>query len=213
MIKKWGIDIDGVLADFESAMQPLVVNVSGKSRFTVPLHLRTQESISGFLRSLGYSKADIDAAWAMEHRDEFWQDIEPLQPNMIAFNRVLHNTLVPRGDEIYFVTARRGIKDSTELWLTDHTGVYNPTVLLTPDKGTVARGLALDVFVDDRLEQALAVRLESIATRVYLLDKPYNAYNAIDGITRVKSLSEVFAAEEDIDLANAATQDPLDVLE
>ena len=165
--RKLGFDIDDCLADFSGAMRALT------ARATTP--------------------REIEAIWVSAQADPvFWGSLKPL-PGAVVLAETLHD--IGSSTDLYFVTARQGSKQQTEAWLTTHLGLYYPTVLRTAQKGLAAKALGLTAFVDDKLEFALDVRLESPTTRVYLVDRPYNAYAPIDGIQRITSLSEMLDRE------------------
>ena len=70
-------------------------------------------------------------------------------------------------------------------------------MLITGQKGTTAAALALDVYIDDNLDNICAVTRESPATRAYLLHYRYNSLSPADAgpFTRVYRLSEMFDRE------------------
>ena len=188
---KLGFDIDGVLADFDGAMQALALHVTGRNLFQ-DAGTRTLSSWSASAKAFGYTRHEIDAVWTATKNPKFWAAIKPLPDTSI-----LAEALVDIGSlsDIYFITARQSNKQLTEAWLVTYLALYHPTVLCTTQKGLAAKALGLTAFVDDKLEFALDVRLESPTTRVYLVDRPYNAYAPIDGIQRITSLSEMLDRE------------------
>lgn len=195
MTKRWGIDLDGVVADFNTAMYSLVPEVTGRDLFGPGDP--EPPSWSRHMREVGYTTKEVDAVWKAVATDRsFWLSFEPL-PGLDDLNAALPDHL---DDEFYFITARIGetTKEQTERWLFERTGLFNPTVIRSKKKGAIANGLALDAFIDDKLAYALDVRVESPTTRVYLLDRPYNAEKPIDGITRVKTVADMFHIEDEL---------------
>ena len=195
MTKRFGVDIDGVLANFDDAMRRFVPRVTERNEFGVDSGLVA--SWSRHLRNVGYTNREIEAVWrAIETSRDFWMRFDGL-PGLDDFNAALPTH---RDDEFYFITARPGetTKYQTEQWLFEETGLFNPTVIRSKRKGLIAAGLELDAFIDDKLAYALDVRVESPTTRVYLLDRPYNAEKPIDGIVRVKTVADMFEIEDEL---------------
>jgi len=219
-----GLDIDGVLADFIPAYQDLFIELTGRDTFARDDRRDPPEWNWPTLR--GYTKEETAAVWEAIKADPlFWLNLgeDVGCPTL--------RTLLPeleREHEVYYVTTRLGIRPrrQTEIWLTEHlryqvgalTG-YRPTVLIAAyqQKGLLAKGLALDVFIDDNVENAnqiawgtvpgvldyimkgAAVEIDMAAAptcRVYLLNRGYNKDAELHpSIVRVDTLGQMFDRE------------------
>lgn len=171
-----GCDVDGVLADFDSGYQRFLAWKS-----------RTPSDTIDPLTYITTSRA-------------FWYSLFPYEDSRADLALVLAE--LEHRHTLYFITARPGTsaKRQTEAWLmrwlpyeTTSFGTYHPTVIIASDKAAAAHALHLDVYVDDRLDDA--VRVAPFA-RSYLLDRPYNAgETAAAGVVRITSLAEMFTRE------------------
>jgi 5'(3')-deoxyribonucleotidase len=177
-----GLDVDGVLADFNAGYIQLFNSLTGKD---IPLDYMPETWF--YEEALGIPKVTVDKALEIIQDPEsgFWLSLDKLaEPDL---DRLCYQ------NEVYFVTTRPGedAKRQTEEWLSMHFGMSYPTVLISDDKGAIARGLKLDVFIDDRDMNLWAVKGASPATTCYVLDYPYN--RSVDSAiaTRIGSLSEV----------------------
>jgi hypothetical protein len=136
---------------------------------------------------IGFTPADVNAAWkVIKASDHFWLDLGPLSPD-------LNLEALCRMEDVYFITTRVGrfVKQQTEQWLKDIYNIPSPTVIISSDKGSIARGLDLDLFIDDRDQNLWAVKGSRPECACYVLDYPYNRTVEPAIATRIKSLSEV----------------------
>lgn len=195
-----GIDIDGVLADFNTRFIRRIVSVTKKDLFPPrPFPIPCWD----YPQHFGYTQAETSAVWEDIKRDpHFWQEL-PAYPGT---DEVLDKLYLRQagGDEIYFVTSRVGVlcKRQTETWLSNHW-FDTPTVLISSQKGAIARALGINAYIDDKYEnvidvawsQALTVGGSSThvrsATRTFLLNAPWNAaFGNPEHVTRVSSVME-----------------------
>lgn len=213
---KIGFDVDGVLANFIRAFQPLVVKHAGGVNLFSPTDIVAPPTWH-WPQYRGYSDALMDfksgPVWSeIKRSEEFWLNLEPLPD--VATLRMLLPDLV-RYHDLYFITNRFGpdVKWQTEQWLLMHlvdaSNVecgFTPTVLVSGEKGLCAQALGLDVYVDDYGVNAndVVVRTTPPATpvgtlprtRTYLLERSYNADVKVDARVRVvKTLGEMFDRE------------------
>jgi len=179
-----GIDVDGVLADFNSGFIQRTIEVTGKDLFPPrPFDIPTWDYATYY----GYTKDEEAAVWESIKSDRhFWSHLNAY-PGVENF--IEH--LWAETWDVYFITARPGIraKIQTEHWLQ----LYDfelPTVLISWDKDLCAKALKLDRYVDDRIENAIDVVEAGIPT--YLLTRPWNKNfrAAANGIIRISSLEE-----------------------
>ena len=172
-----GMDLDGCLADFNTAYIKLILEMTGVDLFPPrPFPITEWDYPEGF----GYTEPQLQEVWNwIEHDPSFWRRL----PVYAHAPQALDYLLASPYHDLYFLTTRRGkhAKYQTEQWLRSlHVRLDIPTVLLSSAKGHLARGLKLDVFIDDRPENCEAVRRQSPRTRVMLFDQPWNA-NAFEG--------------------------------
>lgn len=201
---KIAIDVDGVLADFVTPFAALLEAQTGK---IIPLPPTTWD----FHYAAGITKAESRRAWEHITSTSFFFGLEE-EPFAAETLHLLDN-LNENGHQVYFITTRPGSQAKlwTEEWLNSR-GVFVPTVLIAKDepaKGLLAKGLALDVFIDDKPENCAEVVkatrqqiiYKGIETNtfvypcIYLVNRPYNQDNNIsnevrpfmDGIVRIDS--------------------------
>ncbi len=167
-----GFDIDGVLADFCTAYEDLIIGISGEDYF--PLWAASEGPATwNWPEHHGYDPSVIKEAWRQIKASEtFWQDLRPTT-DFRMFSRWYRDT----DHEVYFVTARPGlqVKNQTEEWFWEH-GVRGATVLISDQKGAVCNALGLDYYVDDKGENVESVELLSPSTNAFLIDRTYNRH-------------------------------------
>lgn len=170
-----GIDVDGVLADFVSAYQPLFVEVTGRNKFE-PGDIDNPPSWN-WPTDRGYTAEETREVWKRIFADpEFWLNLHTI-PHEVETLQHYYDHIVDAGHEVTFITNRAGIAPrlQTEQWLEEACGVFNPHVVIVGQgmKGHIAKAMELDCYVDDNYDNALDVILLSKA-RTYLRDCAYN---------------------------------------
>jgi hypothetical protein len=178
---KIGFDIDGVLANFNRGYIQLLADLGG-----LELDPEYAPQRWHYEADLGVSKAVVNKAWdTIRESDTFWVDLDPYD--------VLLEEL--EDHDLYFITTRVGnkVKRQTEVWLYGYQHLQCPTVLISANKGPVAAGLELDVFIDDKLENILDVEAASPKTRTYLLNQAYNQHGEVK--CRVDTVQEMLKLE------------------
>lgn len=196
-----GCDIDGVLADFNTAFIDLIKRQTG---IQFPRPSSTYPDTWNYHRPL-VAKFQEDALWEHIKTTGFWGQLHAL-PGAVEALTMLDK--VRRDHDIYFITSRPGnrAKWLSEQWLSWH-GFFQATVLIADEKGPVAKGLMLDIFVDDKPENIVDVAEARKKTRCYLINRPYNQMlqSLNQQITRVDTLNQVIDLElNPIPLAKAA---------
>jgi 5'(3')-deoxyribonucleotidase len=193
---KIGIDMDGVLAKFESGYAPLLTARTG---IEFPLDDPDFPPQWHWPNHYNVSKDAQDEAWReIKQSPDFWYGLGEMP---LARETVRRLNVLAIDHDIYFITHRMGwqCKQQTEEWLKSR-GMGNPTVMLAHDKHLIAVGLQLDVFIDDRPsnvnEVAILARDCEVSMRVYLVDRPYNRESKIDrSVVRVHSLADALTRE------------------
>lgn len=204
-----GVDIDGVLADFNNALIHRVIEVTDKDLFPVrPFDIPTWN----YPEHYGYSAAEVSAVWEDIKADSnFWYDLVDY-PQTAALLAELTDAEAD-GAEVYFITARPGtrVKEQTEEWLHD-MGFFEATVLISSAKGLCARALNLTHYIDDRWENVVDVKQYNPSTEVYLLTQPWNVNNdaGAQGVWRIDSIMDFMKpVPAPVALATTASGDSL----
>ena len=195
-----GVDLDGVLARWDSSFAELLVETSGRNLLPDPL----EPPCWGWPGYYGYTKAEESKAWeAIKQSPVFWETLEGYPEAGDALNRIYSRII--KGDDVTFITSRVGEvklstpKAQTENWLKHQlslvriTGWHDfiPTVIITNQKGLAARLLELDYYIDDRWENCVDVVNNSPTTQVYLRDQPWNRTQDSRGLVRVATVLEM----------------------
>src|SRR3990167_5176986 len=159
MVLRLGIDLDGCLADFNRAFILRLIKETGINHFPVDGSLTLD--VWDYPRKYGYTHDQVSATWASIKADSsFWSSL----PEYPTTGHDLYCLVqrMEKGDDVYFVTARVGAtaKAQTEQWL-EHRMGFTPTVLISSDKGLVAKALGLDAYIDDRWSNATEVLEEA----------------------------------------------------
>jgi uncharacterized HAD superfamily protein len=203
---KIGIDIDGVLSNFNRGFIDLIEKETGK---TLPALDDTYPDEWNYHKRWVTPEQD-KKIWAEIRTSMFWFELEPYAQTPITLVRL--RELRAQGHEIYFITTRPGelAKLDTEQWL-KKWGMSNPTVLIAGNekaKGQLAAGLGLDAFIDDKpenCEQVVAatrilhgedaqggflINHVEYPCQVFLVDQPYNREFGSPHIVRIGSALE-----------------------
>ncbi len=174
---KLGFDIDGVLADFNTAFINRVVKVTGRDLFPVrPFDI----PLWSYPKYYGYTANEVNATWDSIKADTtFWLNLAPY-PTTLKFAHMLQSLTSHDGHDIYFITSRLGdrCKAQTERWLEIHGLALRPTVLISSDKAACCWALKLTAYLDDNFDNAVAVGQQiarsGSGTVSFLLDRPWN---------------------------------------
>lgn len=203
-----GIDIDGVLADFNTGFIERAIAVTGKDLFPArPFDIPEWN----YPEHYGYSDAEISAIWENIAADStFWLKLPPYPNAMGVLERL--RVLTDMGHDIYFITSRPGVvsKRQSEIWLGTHGGDFlqTPTVLISGKKGASASALDLHAYIDDRYENVVDVSRErwvktdenpvgASKTLVFLVNQPWNTGRAHwDAILKTLSVWRVSSVDE-----------------
>ena len=202
--RKVGIDLDGVLCEFNHAYAKLLAQAHGKDLLP-PDWPENREVFCcwGWDTHYGYPLALQQKVYTEQIRQnpKFWELLAPITGAGTVLKRL--NRLSQDGDiDCYFITNRMGVnaKTQTEWWLYRH-GFNLPTVLLTADKVPIIRSLGLSVYLDDRLPTMLELiqtaekEKWATETQFYLIDAPWNREGRVAGLrvvtTAQQALEEV----------------------
>ena len=184
-----GIDVDGVVADFQSAFRALAERELGLPASDVETEL---------------PKSDVDRLWrVVADTTNWWLDVPAYEPDQIM--RLYAQARTGRW-EVFFMTSRPpsagdSVQLQTQVWL-ERQGYFLPSVLTTPSgaRGEVARSLRLDLAVDDRMVNCLEIVSASNSKALMMLRPPPEPRSReaaeARGIGVVSSLAEALDAVE-----------------
>lgn len=187
---KIGLDVDGVFANFVPTYIDTQKKVTGKELYPPhPVPIPVWE----FRKHYGYTHKDIeDTNRVIGENPTWWYLLPPFEDSAFALAR-LHVWQTFNVHDIYFVTARHGIKvkQQTENWLKYH-GMLQPTVLITDQKDKIASALGLDIYLDDSMDNINKVALHAVNTLPVLYTREWNKnlVSPFPGVIRVNNLSE-----------------------
>lgn len=217
-----GLDLDGVLADFNTAFISLIKQ---QLDITLPPPDDTYPHVWAYHREGGVTKEQDTVLWEKIRNTDFWNRLMPY-PETVTLLRYT-NMMRWGGDGIYFITTRPGqnAKYHTEQWL-DRWGAQQPTVLIAGDeaaKGQLAQGLKLDAFIDDKPEncfevskatrktEALGINADvfSYPCQTFLLDRPYNRSQAHRDLCEQHKVTRVYSVVDTLhDLSKEKSELP-----
>lgn len=197
------VDLDGVLADLDTACRAVVERLFGPDQVDVE-HRQDDRPPPSAVGNAGPADAEVespaegepehppgvalsdwqeDEVWREIRRTpDFWTTLEPLEPGILMR---LHALAQRHHWEIFFVTHRPAtdgetVQRQTQRWLIKH-GFDMPSVLvLSSSRGKVASALKLDFLIDDSPQHCMDVTSESDAQAVLILrhNDPIAARNA-----------------------------------
>jgi uncharacterized HAD superfamily protein len=176
-------DIDGVLASFESAWEPLLARLAGGSK--LPENWKTDPSFPAIWDwdSAAYGKEITGAGWKeVATSTKFWTTLKPTAACAEACRTL--NALAKKND-VFFLTSRPGVgvQNQTCAWLYEQ-GINYPNVIVVKnysDKIPLLENLKASFFVDDKLEtmqewytHCFKNRISTTQSYFGLIDAPYN---------------------------------------
>lgn len=201
MAKKYGIDIDGVLANFSFGF----VGILREMGLNLPANY---EPDNWSWTSAGVDDYIMKEAWKLIDNDKphFWEDLKPHEEDMNYMSEFF-NKNADRSCEIYFITSRNSspnkefIRVQTERWLRKHLGNPKQLINVIPvthamNKINVIDALELDASVDDYLPTIINARSIRERHHAYLLAKSWNVDRIGYSVEVVNSLKEFFDKEE-----------------
>jgi 5'(3')-deoxyribonucleotidase len=194
--KTIGVDIDGVLANFNDAYGKVFLD-----QFGIDIMEHADDPpVWHWPQHFGVDQVKVDMVWSfIKSSPHFWEFMNPLkqaEDDLYALDY-----LRSKGHEIYFLTNRHGadVKGQTWRWLKKH-GFSDPTILITSNlrgaKGSICAGLGIDIIIDDKPEN-----LEHLpgCTQGYLVERAYNEGQAPSGAEYTCCVAEVLHAEGLVD--------------
>ncbi len=154
-----GMDIDGVIVDFGTAMLPLLSEVCARP-------VEYQDMCSWDLgKALSIGHETMKGTWKRLFNSDSFRHAPPIGGAINGLTALCEH-------EIWLVTSRPiSTKDLTLSWLSDNRVHYDQLAFSSPgDKLSV--GPVFSVFVEDFLDEAITIAKASIFT--ILFDQPWN---------------------------------------
>lgn len=162
-----GMDLDDVLADFIKKFMELA-----HKRYGVDPNLRpTSWEWDDVAMTADMVKGTWDDIVATEN---FWEKldvIEGVEPRLI---KKLDDNV-----KLYFPTARALVKGDdvgkqSARWINENFEIGFPTVIVSSEKGEMAKALKYDYFVDDRPKNCLDIKSALPNCQVFLVNATHN---------------------------------------
>ena len=191
------MDIDGVLADFDSSFLKLLneLNNTNVKLIDPPNCWHWPQKICKF------TDHQVNEAWdCIKATPSWWSELAPTKEGKTIIKFL--NALSTVGNwDTYYLTNRlpERSKYYTQLWL-NKMGMEFPTVILADatGKAKLAKTLNIDLFFDDKPENVNVAKLYNEQMQVYIVDRAFNRVGIDGGIKRTENvgntLLEVFNA-------------------
>jgi hypothetical protein len=185
MTLRIGFDMDGVLADFESAFRECDRRIFGADAREAVGAPEVEEERQAAAAKIAGDVTDKspgpapralrrreDAVWkAIESTENFWVHLKPLDPDAV---RQIHALTLRHRWEVFFITQRPEtagdtVQRQTQRWLVEQ-GFDLPSVLvIRGSRGAAAEALRLDYHVDDSPQNCHDVVSESSAKPILIV--------------------------------------------
>ncbi len=160
-----GLDIDGVLANFNQSYIALA-----SKRLNRPIATHEPEEWN-YLLNRGVLLEEETKLWEwIEDNPQWWEELSGYEENISAA------FCIPQEVDVYYISSRpTPALRHTKNWL-KRMNLGEAAVILTYEKGPVARALKLDYFIDDRPENCLEVKGCHSSCHVTMLSRPWNQH-------------------------------------
>jgi len=210
-------DMDGVLADMESALVEQAEALSGgaaRRPAERPNEPAADEAAPDVVEPvparLRMTPRQERRLWErVESIENFWQTLNEIEPGTVA---KLHALSVERRWEVIFLTKRPATAGATaqiqtQRWL-EARGFLLPSVYVVQrSRGQIAAALALDFVVDDRPENCLDVAVDSKARPILVWRDDETRFPAAvrrHGIGVVSSVARCLDILAQVELSDAS---------
>jgi hypothetical protein len=197
-------DLDGTIADMESALQREAERLFGAGirlrGVKVPSGDESPDDDERSADPVRPTSRQMRQLWRhVLDVEDFWQSLTEIEPGSVARLAALAAT---HGWEVLFLTQRpasagRTAQIQSQRWLAAHGFELPAVYVLNGSRGRVADALALDVVVDDRPENCLDVVTDSKARALLVWrDTPASVPQAAVRL----GIEPVFSMTEALDL-------------
>lgn len=227
MTLRIGFDMDGVLADFDSAFRRVEVRLFGKGEAghagepereeeaqeaAGRREAKTEEDVTkNRLAGARKTKRRRDRVWQLiQDTPNFWESLEPTDETAV---RRIHALMLHHRWEVFFITQRPKtagdtVQRQTQRWLVEQ-GFDLPSVLvLGGSRGAAAGALRLDYHVDDSPQNCLDVIADSRAKTILIVPDDDEATIASARKLGVGTALSIGAALDILEQASAASAQP-----
>lgn len=171
MTKTLLCDVDGVLANWNSAFRDLLLSLHGP-RGDFDEAMKSWD----WPKRMGYTNREIDEAWAKVDF-AWWMGLRPY-PSAEDALRLLQKLKDHNKDfQVYFVTGRHSWAQSATTQWVNVWGIWMPSVICTSHKKALAQIFCKDgpvVAIEDKPALIGDYLYSSLVERVYIVDQPYN---------------------------------------
>lgn len=230
MSLRLGFDLDGVLADLNSALAREAMRLfpgleprPGVDQAVVPGAVEPEaadgaDPAETSPTSLALSRRQERQLWdAVKHIDNFWETLDETEPGII---RRLAETALARRWEVMFLTSRPRtagdvVQVQSQRWLRAHGFEFPALFVVSTSRGKIAASLELDVVVDDRPENCLDIAIDSKARAILIWRGDQNAVPAsarrlgIGGVGSVGECLDLLIAADNPDAGQTSLVDRL----
>lgn len=159
-----GLDIDGVIVDYASAMLPLLSEICGRPIEYQDLGNRDLGD------ALNIDGKTVTYVWERVLISNFLRNAQPINGAIAGLSALSQH-------EIWLVTGRpASMRHLTELWFQKKNVKYN-NMVFDRIENKLAVGRGFDVFVEDYLEEACAIAEAGVSS--ILFDQPWNQAPAL----------------------------------
>ena len=178
-------DIDGCLASFESAWNPLLAKITGEDKLPKGWSDDPNFPSEWDWDKTAYGKDIVSKGWEHVARsDKFWLDLKPMPGVGLEVGKQLNR--LQRNHDVFFMTSRCGVgvQRQTCQWLYDNLGINYPNVIVVKhfdDKWPLLDNLRAKWFIDDKLETmegwynyCYKAGIRTNDHYFALVDRPYN---------------------------------------
>jgi hypothetical protein len=158
-------DMDGVLADMESALVEHAEGLFGADESAAAAPADTPDVVEPIAK-LSITPRQERRLWdRVEAIENFWESLNEIEPGIVAR---LHALSVERRWEVIFLTKRPATAGATaqlqtQRWLAARGFALPSVYVVQRSRGQIAAALALDFVIDDRPENCLDVTVDSKA--------------------------------------------------
>jgi hypothetical protein len=160
---KIGIDLDGVVADFETAFKAAATQYLGFTDFREEWDM-----------GLSHQDADKLLQTVLKKQPDLWLNLG----TYLTYRQITRLCKLAIKNDLYFITSRKSPKNGpsaqyqSQHWL-EGLGIPG-AVIVTEQKGYICSYLGIDYFIDDRPSFCDAVQSYSCNTKTFILDRRYN---------------------------------------
>ncbi len=180
---KIGVDIDGVLSDFTTAARAVCKRLfNGKPDDSI---IQTGWGFD----SLGLSKDEENLMWrTIDTIPNWW-----LSHTKLPDTNMLQQLCEDRNHRVVFITNRKDgtgwkVDEQSACWIMENFFLRHANVVISDDKGPVAKGLGLNFYIDDRPKNVIEVHQAAPNCKTFLKKATYST--TFDYPNRVSSFNE-----------------------